>query len=575
MRETIARLRLVPRLAHGLAAGLIGGSIIYLAGWSLADAMIAKTAAALEHALKPDLKDLIYAQTMAESLAGSDSPAGGSVQVQVLSLAESVNERSYFNTSLTAFAAKALAGARANACFERMVLARGREKLFSTPPAPPSACAPKALTDLAALRAARQAADDKYQALLSQIGAARATAQFEGDPRAEVTAAALSRQATIASFDAGELALNEALATIEGGDIAGGFEIMRNSVVGAQSDLHALEDLFSRLEYLAPQTQAWHQLHHEALADDPRWVDMKVAAGDAAHDLLVARTETSTEYQNLGGVEGSLRAYVEEQKTNNGAELAKAETAAANKSDALTAAAEHTAKLGSILQATSGLVARRVEAERNALATLLFGLQIWHLTWGVLGGLVGALIGEFLVRLRDAFNRRRRRGDTAAPEAEPRRYADAIFPLVGLMLAMVVSVRLADSLDGLTNTLIGPLAGIAITSWLGYLAAVVILGIVGTAIGGLCGRFLLPSASRDARARTDIWVTGVGGVLAGVVAAVVLRWLVGPHAMGAAASDIAATQAHLFALALIGGVFGSLIGATLIAGGGQHADAEA
>ena len=68
--ERIARLRLIPRLALGSAAGLVGGSVIYLAGWSLADEMVEKTVAALQQAFKPDLKDMIYAQTMAETLAG-------------------------------------------------------------------------------------------------------------------------------------------------------------------------------------------------------------------------------------------------------------------------------------------------------------------------------------------------------------------------------------------------------------------------------------------------------------------------------------------------------------------------
>jgi hypothetical protein len=569
--ETLVRLQIVPRLALGLAAGLVGGSIIYLAGWSLADEMIEKTKSALVRAFKPDLKDMIYAQTMAESLAASQSPAGGAVQVQVLALAQSVNEQAYFNASLTVHVTQALTIAWQNACIERLVLARGREKLFASPPSATPPCTPVPLSsDLATLRVTHQEAENQYQALLSELATAHASAQFDGDPRAEVTAALLSRKATIASLNEVQLALNEALLMIEV-NVAAGFETMRNSAVGSQSDLASLRDLLSRLEYLAPTTQAWHRLHGDVLAQDARWIDMKVAAGDSTHDLVVAIAETSTEYRNLGGVEGSLRTYVEEEKANNGAGLAKAEEAVANKYEALGSGIEHTRKLDAILRSTSSLIGTRVVVETNALATLLFGMQIWHLTWGVLGGLVGALLGELLVRVRNMISRRWVHSPAdRSEETPPRAYADAIFPLIGLMLAMVVSVRLADSLDGLTDTLIAPLAGMAITGWWGYLVAVLILGLAGTVIGGLCGRFLLPSSSRNTVVHTNIWITGVGGVLAGVVAAIALRWLVGPHDAGTAASDIAAAEAHLFALALIGGLFGSLIGATLIAGGGSR-----
>jgi hypothetical protein len=69
-------------------------------GGSLAGDAVTKTGKALREAYKPGVTELIYAVTMAESLAASDSPMGAETQSQVLALAEAENEREDFSPSL-------------------------------------------------------------------------------------------------------------------------------------------------------------------------------------------------------------------------------------------------------------------------------------------------------------------------------------------------------------------------------------------------------------------------------------------------------------------------------------------
>lgn len=142
----------------------------------------------------------------------------------------------------------------------------------------------------------------------------RVSAQFEGDPRAETTVATLSSRATIEAFKVGRLQLTEALIFAEKGDIERALEATRQYAVSLPSDLNELEKRVSDLEYIVPHSQDWHERHHDEIAADPLWNDLKVSAGDVTRHLAFAKDATGKEYTHPGGVEGSIRLFITEQR---------------------------------------------------------------------------------------------------------------------------------------------------------------------------------------------------------------------------------------------------------------------
>jgi hypothetical protein len=344
----------------------------------------------------PGVTNLIYAQTMAESLATAEGPAGGPVQTRVLALAEALNEQEEFNAALAAHEIEGIGMALEDACLERRILIVSFVFITGTPQPKPSCRGMDAEKDPEKLDAERLATQEQYQSLLSQIAEARVSAQFEGDPRAETTAATLSSRATIEAFKVGRLQLTEALIMAEKTDIEQALEATRQYAVSSQSDLNELEKGVSDLEYIVPHSQDWHERHHDEIAEDPLWTDLKVSAGDVTRDLSFAKDATGKEYRHLGGVEGSIRLFIEEQRQDRGQVLAQAQEAVVIKEQHLASASANAQRLQTLLLSGNKLTSARVEAESSALQTLLFTVQVWHLTWGVLACLVGALLGEYL-----------------------------------------------------------------------------------------------------------------------------------------------------------------------------------
>lgn len=126
------------RLLRGAIAGSTGVFIIYLIALALATDSRTKTGRALRDAYKPGVTNLIYAQTMAESLAAAEGPAGGPVQTRVLALAEALNEREEFSAALAADEIEGIGMALEDACLERRILAVSFLFITGTPKPKPS-----------------------------------------------------------------------------------------------------------------------------------------------------------------------------------------------------------------------------------------------------------------------------------------------------------------------------------------------------------------------------------------------------------------------------------------------------
>ncbi|MBI3676490.1 MAG: hypothetical protein HY243_07715 [Proteobacteria bacterium] len=563
------RLRILRRLLVGVSAGMVGGTLIYLAGWWLADGLTKKVELALNSPHVPGLTSIMSAQVTLESLAGAGSAVSSPAQVRVMGLAESVGEQHYFRPEPASFAVEVLELATNNACLQSLIATLSLQKIgVAAQPAPtpcPHATVPGDPAKLAALQAQLE---NEYQATLSELVSARQSDPLAGLQPLGTQSEEPNRQALMMNLVLGQVMLTRSQWAAKNGDIVSALELSRDYAISEQSNIKDFEDTFLGLEYMAATLVDWHNARHEGEGQDSRWLDLKVSAGDLTHDIDLATEDFTAQYRHGGGVEGSIRVFVQEQQEQHGADLVQSRDASLALEQHLRSAIVHAQAIRRMLLSVQPLTQRRVADQQSMLKSLEFGLQIWHLTWGVLAGLIGALLGELMVRTRHWIAHARASSRGQKSRVHVRLYSDAIFPLAGLMLAMLVSVRLTDGLDELTESIVSPLAALAANSWLGYLASVLALGALGTLIGGLAGRFLVPASSRGMIAETDVWLTGTGGVLAGVVVAIGLRWLVGPDPQSTSATpDVLSMQAFLFALALIGGLFGSLIGATLISGG--------
>lgn len=561
--QMVSRFRFLRGIHLGILGGMTGVIVIYLIGWTLAADSTSKTKRALGDAYKPGIAELIYAQAMAESLTAAEGPAGGPVQTRVLALAEALNERENFSPDLASYEIGALQLAADNACLEHRILGVGIANILGS--AQPDLSCPDIAkeTDLEKVETERLAAEQQYQSLLSQIAEARASAQFDGDPRAETTAARMTKQATIEAFKVGRLQLTEALIFADRGELVRALEMTRGYAVSSQSDLKGLEQLVSELEYLVPHSQNWHERHHEEIAKDGAWTDLKVSAGDVTRDLAFATDLTGKEYRHLGGVEGSVRLYLEEQRHEKGQALGQAQQAVLAKQQHLASASAAAKQLQELLLTASTLTSARVDAQANSLRALLFTVQLWHLTWGLLAGLAGALLGEGIGRIQRLISRVKITWHGASrPHAVLSGRSTAIFQLVGLLLGTLVSIRIGDRLDELTSFMVDA----ATQRWYAYLGFIVILGAIASLIGGAAGNVLISEPAGRHFVKRDVYVTGAGGVLSGITTALVLdHLLAGKNVVGQSLVSDSSLQAQLLALALVGGVFGSLIGARLLA----------
>ena len=145
-------------LLCGGVSGLAGVIVVYLVAWSLASDAVTKTSKALGDAYKPGVTELIYAVTMAESLAASDSPTAGETQSEVLSLAEAQKEREDFSAAVGQFELRGIRLLFENSELEKQILQmiQGHEDL------------PNQTNDeeLAKLDRAVKASEKAYQELL-------------------------------------------------------------------------------------------------------------------------------------------------------------------------------------------------------------------------------------------------------------------------------------------------------------------------------------------------------------------------------------------------------------------------
>lgn len=561
--QMVSRSRFLGGLHLGIFAGMTGAIVIYMIGWTLAEDSTSKTKRALSDAYKPGIAELIYAQAMAESLTAAEGPAGGPVQTRVLALAEALNEREDFSADLASYELGALQMAAGNACLEHRILAVGIAKMTGSAQPDPSCPDIAKETDLEKLETERLTAEQQYQSLLSQIAEARASAQFEGDPRAETTAAGMTRQATIDAFKVGRLQLTEALIFAHRGELVSALEMTRGYAVSSQSDLDTLERAVSQLEYLVPHAQNWHERHHEETAPDGAWTDVKVSAGDVTRDLAFAKDLTGQEYRHLGGVEGSVRLYLDEQRQQKGQALGQARQAVLAKQQHLDSASATAKQLQKLLLSTSTLTSALVEAQATSLRALLFTVQLWHLTWGLLAGLAGALLGEGIGQMQRLISRVKiTRQGTSRPHAVLSSRSTAIFQLVGLLVGTLVSIRIGDRLDELTSLMVD----VATQRWYAYMGFILILGAIASLVGGVAGNVLISEPAGRHFVKRDLYLTGAGGVLSGITAAIVLdQLLAGKNMSGQFLVRDSSLQAQLLALALVGGVFGSLIGARRLA----------
>jgi hypothetical protein len=560
--QMVSRLRFLRGIHLGIFGGITGVILIYLIGWTLAEDSTSKTKRALSDAYKPGIAELIYAQAMAESLTAAEGPAGGPVQTRVLALAEALNERENFSPDLASYEIEAIQLAADNACLEHRILGVGIANILGSAQPDPSCPDIAKETDLEKVETERLAAEQQYQGILSQIAQARASAQFDGDPRAETTAARMTKQATIAAFKGGRLQLTAALIFADRGELVKALEMTRGYAVSSQSDLKGLEQLVSQLEYLVPHSQNWHERHHEEIAQDGAWTDLKVSAGDVTRDLAFATDLTGKEYRNLGGVEGSVRLYLEEQRQGKGQALGQAQQFVLAKEQHLASASATAKQLRELLLSASTLTSARIDAQENSLRALLFSVQLWHLTWGLLAGLAGGLLGEGIGRIQRLISGVKIPWHrTSRPHAVLSNRSTATFQLVGLLVGTLVSIRVGDRLDELTSFIVNA----ATQRWYAYFGFIVILGATASLIGSAAGNVLISEPAGRHIVRKDGYVTGAGGVLFGITTALLLdHLLAGKNIVGQSLDSDSSVQGQLLALALVGGVFGSLIGARLL-----------
>jgi hypothetical protein len=441
-----------------------------------------------------------------------------------------------------------------NAEFEKRVLetVQGQDDLSNQPDD----------QELAKLEQEREVAEDEAQALFAQIAGQQVKATFEGDPRAEVESAKVQKRAIIAGLNWGNKSLIKGVALAERGRVVEALDLVRQYAVSLQSDAEALEELSSKLAYTVAHSQAWHERRSDEAAKDSLWTDAKVSASELGQEFAFVVRQIGDEYHNLGGVEGSISAYWKKQRTEAWDELKRAQQAVVSKQEHLTTARKNSEELEKQLTRLDRLTGLRIAEHTEGLKRLLLNNQLWHLTWGVFAGLVGALLCELInierVRRLRTFLwgiGRRIRTETPAKESENRHHPNAIFSMVGLMLGAVLSIKLGDRLEEFSSHLVD----IATRNLFGFALFLLFMGLIGTLTGGFGARLLTPKPLHHALAKPRVSVIGVGGFVGGLLGAVVLTWVSRGHHI---VSDSA--QAVCLALALLGGLFGALIGTTLL-----------
>jgi hypothetical protein len=555
--------------------GFLGGGmavvVIYLLAGAIGRDLTMKTEHALRDAYKPGISELIYAQTMARSLEASDNPGGSPMQTLVLGLAEAMKEAEDFNVELAEYEVQSIGMASQNACIEERVLATSLENLTFTPQEKGECSLDLNEFDEGKLQSEVAKAEAETESLRRDLAEAHVQAQFEGDPGAERTVASISKKETLLSLKKGRLELAGALILVERGETQKALEIARDYAVSSQGQLQALEDLVYRLAYIVPQSQAWH-LHEDQsdnIAKMDIWTDLKVSASNVSQNLAFAVEADGDEYHHLGGVEGSIRLYVEQLDAKK-SELIRAEQAVAKKQQSLVSASGNVSRLREILSSSNPLSLARVQARSKSLLGVLLNVQVWHLVWGIFAGLVGSILGEYLGRIRKLMRQITARvGWTrllhlSEDSAHPKEHD--ILPILGLILGTLVGIRLGDHLESLTGLLIG----LAARGWLFLLVSYVVLASVAIIVGGFAGRSLIPRSSRQRITRARIYASGGSGALAGLLIFTLTKLLPMTNFFAGEQSR-ASFESSALALSLVGGLFGSLIGSALPAG--RHSDA--
>ncbi len=556
----------------GLLGGAVAAIVIYLLAATIGRDLTMKTERALRDAYKPGISELIYAQTMARSLEASDNPGGSRIQTLVLGLAEAMKEAEDFSVELAAHEIQSIGMASQNACIEERVLATSLENLTLLPQEKSECSLDQNEFDEGKLQSEVAKAEGEAESLRRDLAEAHVQEQFEGDPSAERTIASISKKDTLLSLKKGRLELAEALILVQKGETQKALEVTRDYAVTSQGQLKALEDLVYHLAYIVPHSQAWHvrEDQSDSIAKMDIWTDLKVCASDVSQNLAFAVAADGDEYHHLGGVEGSIRLYIEQLDAKK-SELSRAEQAVAKKQQALVSASGNVSRLREILSSSNQLLSARVQAQSKSLSGVLVNVQVWHLVWGVFAGLVGSILGEYLGRIskrmrqfavRVGWARLRHLSEDRAHPKEP-----GLLPILGLILGTLVGIRLGDQLESLTALLIE----LAARRWPFFLVSYVVLAIVAIIVGGFAGHSVIPRSLKQRITRASIYASGSGGVLAGLLIFTVTKLLPMTNYFTGEQSRTS-FESGVLALSLVGGLFGSLIGSALPAG--RHSDAR-
>ena len=537
-------------LLPAFTVGLVGAAIVYTIAWVLADDAASRTQRALSAAYKPGLSELIYAQAMAESLANSDNPAGDQVQNQVFALAEVMKEREEFDAGLAYYAARGIGTALKTVCLEDRVLRLSLVLLTATREHVPACKGEVYSADLRAAETRRDALEGDAEKLRSDMAMASVAADDEGYPEAETRRRSLAWQESLVALSSGHAQLNEAVILVDEGNLREALELMRSYDVSSQSDLKMIEEESSNLETVIPQTQNWHERHHDPLANHPIWTELKLTADDMTRHLEFVSSYISTQYRNLGGVEGSISTYLEDQRKNHGRELLACRKATLAKDEELGLALSSATTLRTQLLTANWVAASRVDSKRSALQALLLVLQTWHLTWGIVAGLVTALLSDWVARVYRLVSK-----------AKIQSRLNPVVLIVGFMAGTIVSVRLGDRLDELTAVI----ASVALAAWWKYCVSILLAVLLSSILGYLGGFLIAPESTKPTGSRPGLWFNGGGGALGALTIGFVLNYIGSMHyALGLSASaDFGFSQ--LLALTAIGAAAGAIMGPQLAA----------